>query len=41
LHLPWAALAVAIGAGPLSLDQLVDRMFANRRIKPARNETRL
>ena len=30
-HLPWAAVAVAIvalGAGPLSLDHLADRLFA-------------
>jgi len=33
-HLPWAALAVsiiALGAGPLSLDHLIGRMFAQER----------
>jgi putative oxidoreductase len=37
-HLPWAALAVstiALGAGPLSLDHVIGRMFGSRQVVPA------
>jgi len=33
-HLPWSAMALAIialGAGPLSLDHLIDRLFDSRK----------